>query len=378
MPRYNDPAMSKTSRAEGAVREIIRARRVSVGRRIPSEAQICAELKISRKTARLAIRALVRNGILESRPGYGHVLKSTTAQRTIGITLGQVVTTSSGPIWTHLPMALRQDLDNLGFDARFYVLTGSGFPFIQDEEILVTDLEKGRLSAIVSVGVPLPLPGRYLSALDKRLAKGLREHRVPTTAYTSRDLPGTIGFDGRMEGRNAVAFMRSQGIIRPGLIVPAKSSNFVTRLIDGFCAALAENGIRNGQYHIFRAEGGDGFRQPGYKAFAPWWANMKQRVRDVPRGLIVPDDLLAEGVVYRALVSGVRIPEELVILAGGIKEAPPFLPCPHFRAEIDAALLARHLADLVVRLIKAPDHVPPRQWLKTQIVASRGAASFFP
>ncbi|MDD4103363.1 MAG: winged helix-turn-helix domain-containing protein, partial [Kiritimatiellae bacterium] len=81
-------ALSKTDQVQSAIVQAISRQRIRPGKRVPSEAQLMTSLAVSRVTVRRAIGNLVREGVLESRPGFGHVVRSAQGQLTIGIFFG--------------------------------------------------------------------------------------------------------------------------------------------------------------------------------------------------------------------------------------------------------------------------------------------------
>lgn len=73
-PRDPDPRLPLYARIEARLRDAIAEGRYAVGSLLPTEAELCRTLKVSRHTVREALRRLVEAGLVERRQGAGSIV----------------------------------------------------------------------------------------------------------------------------------------------------------------------------------------------------------------------------------------------------------------------------------------------------------------
>ncbi len=66
----------------------VRSGRFSVGKALPSESKLLEQFGVSRVTVRRALQCLVRDGVIRSEQGLGHIVRASEVNPPIGIIFG--------------------------------------------------------------------------------------------------------------------------------------------------------------------------------------------------------------------------------------------------------------------------------------------------
>ena len=380
MPRYNDPSKSKSARAARSLLRTIRAAPLRKGDRLPSETELAQKLGVSRWTVRQATQQLVRDGVLESRPGYGHIVRALRSRPTIGLLFNHSLfarTLHNVPMPTTFAVllfnALRVELARRRCRVRLYLPDVDAFDQRMNHARLHRDLEKGRFAGLITTHWPHrrgQYPAEVVRADDKLMA-ALKQHEIPMAGISSRDLPHiTTTTDMRAGGYEGARYFLDQGHRRIGLM---SAQDQPRSFLAGFREAMAEAGAP--VHEPWLCVGRGSREEHGYHEFLRLWQSGER-----PDALVIDDDALGKGAMTAAVACGAATDQQLRIACHAVAGGSLFMPRPHVKLEIDPAAYARDLVDKVLRMIREPGYTPQRTWVRPQVIEPEHDpfASFIP
>ena len=376
MPRYNDPARSKSARAAQALRRMIREAPLGKGDRLPGEADLADELAVSRWTIRRATQQLVREGILESQPGIGHVVRKRNAAPTIGLLLNHTLfarTVYGQPPLTPFAVllfnALRAELRRRRCNMRLYLPEVDAVEHRMDHARLQRDLARGRFAGLITTHWPHRAdkhPPQTVRA-DEQLTDALRAHGIPIAGLSGRDLPHAVtGTDYYAAGYMGAQYFLERGIARIGLLGGEEQPRSFTH---GFRDAMREAGAPVREPWVMTAARHS--EAEGYEHYMQRFAGT-----DKPAALLVDDDALGKG----AMIAATADPAAPRFACHAIAGSSMFMPQPHVKLEFDAAEYAHDVVGKLLRMMRDPSFTPGRTWIQPRIVEPQHDAfgSFVP
>lgn len=221
-----------------------------VAGRLPSEAQLVKQFKVSRPTAARALRDLEAEGLIERRAGSGTYLRSTSAQRSSSRIFGLLV---PGLASTEIFQIICGEIASLARVRDFGVLWGGSTNPLEDTDASLEHAEElcqqfisRKLSGVFFAPVELtPDQG----AANRKLAESLRDAGLPVVLI-DRDLvgyPGRSDFDLVGIDNLAGGYLLAEHLIKLG----CKKIIFVARpfsapTVDARIAGVREALVRHG------------------------------------------------------------------------------------------------------------------------------------
>lgn len=225
-----------------------------VAGRLPSEAQLVKQFKVSRPTAARALRDLEAEGLIERRAGSGTYLRSTSAQRSSSRIFGLLV---PGLASTEIFQIICGEIASLARVRDFGVLWGGSTNPLEDTDASLEHAEElcqqfisRKLSGVFFAPAELtPDQG----AANRKLAESLRDAGLPVVLI-DRDLvgyPGRSDFDLVGIDNLAGGYLLAEHLIKLGckkIIFVARpfSAPTVDARIAGVREALVRHGIEPG------------------------------------------------------------------------------------------------------------------------------------
>lgn len=362
------PLRSKRDQAQAILLSRIREQGIMPGEHIPSEAALVAELGISRATVRRAIRGLVRKGVIESRAGVGHVVRSAQPRTRIALLYGKHVFQPGGAPFDQLMMtACRRELQRRQCEVITYMTRIEDAAHMGDRERLIRDVHKGLIRGVLVVGWPCPqIDDPVVARMDADLRDALQAQGIPWAGATDEDVPGAVNCDYQALGLLGAAYFVEHRAQRIGLIIAGEDPDSDERVLAGYRQALERAGAPFRPECLCRA-GGMG-ETAGYHAFKAWWPTAGE-----PDAIVVEDDFLFRGALFAALDLGIAIPDRLRFASLSIKGSPMFFPRPFVRLEIDPEQIGRLAVDILLSMVRNPDEkiaavaieprvIPPDSW----------------
>ena len=221
-----------------------------VAGRLPSEAQLVKQFKVSRPTAARALRDLEAEGLIERRAGSGTYLRSTSAQRSSSRIFGLLV---PGLASTEIFQIICGEIASLARVRDFGVLWGGSTNPLEDTDASLEHAEElcqqfisRKLSGVFFAPAELtPDQG----AANRKLAESLRDAGLPVVLI-DRDLvgyPGRSDFDLVGIDNLAGGYLLAEHLIKLG----CKKIIFVARpfsapTVDARIAGVREALVRHG------------------------------------------------------------------------------------------------------------------------------------
>ena len=363
MPIKQNKVLAKHEQVEGLLMERIANGEARTGAALPSESRLMRDLKVSRTTVRRAIGNLVRQGVLDSRAGFGHVVRSTESRPVIGIIYKHSLFGADLVPYFSLQLeALQRELERRACTMRVYA-TELDKSCWDDLEQLQRDARRGRLVGVVGLGWPTgPDDPLALRRRDAELTQLFREVGLPFTALTELDVPAAVALDYEALGFLGTDHFLKRGIREVALMTFTYSRGaYPKRAVKGFLRALEAHGLPFRNDRVLRV--GPETESGAYKTFKAWWPRSGH-----PGALVIDDDSLNKGVMIAALELGVAVPKQLALAALTIKGSRTFYPCPFIPLEIDPDENARVAIDRLLKMIANPEVVPPPLLLEPRIV----------
>lgn len=334
MASITNSQLSKTDQVVAALLHRIRGGGIRPGAKLPSEAALMDQYDVSRVTVRRAIRQLVRQGVLESRSGVGHVVRSHQLALTIGLLVGSAEFT---PYQQKALEAFERQIRDSGFRSRFYVMRLAGQHSVKDPRPLLNDLRAGELAGMLTVSW-----SAHDDEEDVLLKQVMDECEVPCVSLSGRESVAAVSNDMFAFGLDGTRHLLELGCRRIALLGQRKRA--WTEVERGWREAHGEAGVAADESLRVVCDGPG--EAAGYHGFRRWWEQMPQA-----DAMLVPDDHLAKGVLGAAVAAGVDLHQHLRICSLWIKGSELFMPGPFIRVELDPAEMAEAAMSHLSRMI---------------------------
>lgn len=359
------PARGKFLQVQAAILREIQARRLRLGDRIPSEPQLARRLQVSRETVRKAIARLVRDGIVETRRGHGHIVCSVRPRSVIGVLFNRnVFLPQTGAFPRLLLRGIYHEIARRGGKVRLYQPVVENLEYQFDHERLMQHIRRGLFAGLITMYWPeSPSTHPPLAARDQQTLDLLRSQRIPMVMLTDQVAPASVGLDLPHIGYIGARHLLDQGLRRIGLLMaPASggSSGAFEALHRGYGQALREADVLPRLSWIQRAPE---ISEAGGFLAVRRWSGIRQL-----QGLVIPDDHLTKGAVLAAMTKGIRVPQQFQIAGLSIKGGELFFPVPTTRIELDPEAIARALVEQLWAQFDDPDRLPPMRLIESRIV----------
>ncbi len=328
--------------------------RMQPGERLGSFAALARRFRVSQNTVRTAMMALQADGFVEVRQGSGCFVSGSggaSESENVSVQPRYVAILSDYDILSHeatpffrvVIRALRSKLNKKGYSSRLYI----GYADKPDPSVGFTchefleDLELDRILGVVSIAT-LPFPD-WLGPVRKKGIPLVADGSPNAFEYVVEIDPCSII-------PSAVRFLRNRGCREIALLGWRFSYAQVSSpgsAVARFREALALAGLP------YRAEWVRGDLHPsqrgaGWAQFREIWA---ARGEAKPDGLIVTDDVLFEEASHAILEMGVRIPEQLTVVANANHGLLKPVAFPVALYEIDPEEFAQSLSEMICTLI---------------------------
>ncbi len=305
----------KIQRHEAAHRQISRNLRerilrgkIEPGSRLPSTEELAETWGASYFTVHMALKALVKEGLLERLHGSGTYVREKKASLScVGIYLGSdVMTTSAGGFARYVYLKVEEKLRKRGIAVVVFV---ESRPIADHGEVLPALRQAVDLREIQALIVPRSTP-KEISALGKL--------PIPMAVISGLRMSCRVGFNDRQFFQTALAKLKAQGCRTVGLLThmirlekeeserlygPTGAPEFWA----DFRRDLAASGLTSREEWLRGSSRVvENLAKFGYAEFQSFW-----RLPEKPEGLIVWPDQVVGGAVTAMLQLGVRIPDEI-------------------------------------------------------------------
>jgi LacI family transcriptional regulator len=235
------------------------------GARLPSEAQLVKQFKVSRPTVGRALRQLDQDGLIERRAGSGTYVRNTSPARANSRTLGLLV---PGLATTEIFQIICGEIASLARVQDYGLLWGGSTnpredvdaSLVHAEELCRQFIER-KISGVFFAPAELE-PGQEQA--NRRLAESLREAGIPVVLIDRdlRDFPGRsdfdlVGLDNMTSGYMVAEHLIKLGCKRLCFIARPLSAATVDARIAGVREAMARHRIEPGGGWIRAGDPGD-------------------------------------------------------------------------------------------------------------------------
>ncbi len=346
----------KIQRHEAAHRQIARNLRerillgkIEAGSRLPSTEELAETWGASYFTVHMALKALVKEGLLERLHGSGTYVREKKASLScVGIYLGgDVMTTNAAGFARYVYLKVEEKLRKRGISVMIFV---ESRPASEHDTILPALRQAVDLREIQALIVPRCTP-KEISALGKL--------PIPMAVISGLKVPCRAGFNDRQFVQTALATLKAQGCKTVGMIThmirlgkeeserlygPTGAPEFWS----DFNRDLTASGlVSREEWLLGPSRPIESMAKIGYAEFLSLW-----RLPEKPDGLIVWPDMVVGGAITAMLQLGVRIPEEIKCVFHRNRHQEILCPFPVTWGTGDEEELAESLIGVIDRQFK--------------------------
>jgi DNA-binding LacI/PurR family transcriptional regulator len=332
-----------------------------VGERLEGELALAKRYAVSPLTVRQALQVLEREGLLDRSQGRATRVKDPRASKPVAVVCDYDI---SEPRISYSLLRVFQSVRRKLIAAHIPHMPYLGFAQAKDEPLpmpsctaFTNDLEQGRLRGAVVVGTPNN--ASWQAAFDRwnlpvvGQAAGFR-HRV---MHDPRDIVRTGVRHLVARGRRKIGLL---GWRRPYSIMGDVAPHGA--FVETFREELAAARVR------FRPDWVQDQWHPlvpgaGWEEFRALWTGS-----DRPDGLLVTDDVLFQDVALAILEAGVRVPDDLFVVAHTNKGSGARYPFPVAEVEADPEETADALFTLLLAQLRDARGVPATLSLKYRLL----------
>ena len=313
------------------------------GTPLPSTRTLAAKWDSQTANVHAALTTLVKEGLLTRQPGVGTVVRQREPHLE-RVALYSMSNPSSGPG--------SDDFERLVISE---ITSEYGRRGVAVEILIDPRAERDQGSALPSLATACDA-GRIQAVLAARIAPGnlawLQKLPVLTASTSAHAVRNAVRMDFESFFSESLRSLREQGCRTVGFIHPCGESfphygppaGGAETLSRAFAARAAGAGLRTSPRWIRTRQGcqGAGFEEFGHDAFRKLWT-LKER----PEGLVVYTDVVARGVLFGVMESGVDVPGSLRLALHRNTELPYYCPVESSFVEMRGRDIAHALISLV-------------------------------
>ncbi|MBI4025861.1 MAG: GntR family transcriptional regulator [Verrucomicrobia bacterium] len=309
---------------EKFVRGLIVAGKIAPSMRIPSTRELAETWGMPLPTVHAALAALNKDGLLVRQHGRGTFVRRREERLTwVGIYYPEKLFVEGGSQFVRsVHSQLKRVLDelkiqtNVWLDPRGDEEQGKPWP------VLVSAAQRRKIQALI------------LPQTDWPHLRWTNKLPIPVASFSTANLPNTVHLDLPRFAELSLRRLAEQGCRSVGLIAPICPDSFEPGgnphdyflFIKYFLRIAGELGlkIRNKWMRLTKHEHemrGQSYVTYGYRQFHNLWQQVER-----PSGLVVSDDVTAQGAVMAILEKQVNVPGELKLVFD--KNENINLPCP--------------------------------------------------
>ncbi len=229
-----------------------------------------------------------------------HALARGLAKRRTGA-VGAIVPFFTNYFYLELLKGIQHEVNHSKFDLILY----SADDVARGEELLERVLRERRVDGVLYISMPI----------SNRMARKIRSRRLPVVLVDSyHPEVDSIHVENQLGAYEATRYLLDLGYRRLGMINGKLRSFPARERRQGFLKALSDFGIEPRMDWLVECDdidGQDGFNAPaGYRAMA-----RLLDADDRPEALFVASDVQAYGVLRAARERGIRVPDDLALVA---------------------------------------------------------------
>ena len=311
------------------------------GDRLPGLNELEKLYPQSRMTLYKALRHLADRGHLAISRGRGTFVAAAHVRQRVGILASSaLVNLSAAPFAFQAFRHAHAYFSRCGMDSQLYAedpLTPTGLPTGLHQE-----LKQKRLAGLLTIDASFPC--RYMLSSEWRL------QAVPHVHVGAILAPYRVYVDRLAFLDEAVDLACRQGRQRLALL---ERQEHIVEHWEHFCERCHARGLT--PYASPSAW------PPGELPFEDYGYELMLRVAggaDRPDAVIIPDDVIAKGIAQGALALGIRVPQDLLLIAMTNRGARFFYPVPVVSIEVDVEAIVATAAGLLIDLMNGAARLP--------------------
>jgi hypothetical protein len=336
------------------IRESMR-KQVLSGGRLPPVRQLATELGVCVRTVLAAQELLAGKGELEIRHGSGVYVTEPRGPQWVGIfTAFDILQPRASSFHLRVPDELGRFLAMNGVRSEVYI----GGPLLSENDPpsacarLMADVDAGRLNGLVLLTCPsTPAWNQWVTALPIPAVGAHTPFRVD------------VGYSDLVH--RAVRRLHEQGCRRIAMLAWAHDG-----LRGPFHDALSDCGL---EYHPewVRHDLNPKLSGAGWEEFREVWSARSER----PDGILVMDDVLCDEACVAIQELGIRVPDQLRVVAHANKGAARRYPFPVTEALVDPARFAAEMGGLLLKRLGGEPMESPGPSVPIELVETRPAGA---
>lgn len=363
MASYKNNQGQQTELVKNSLIRYIRDSKLSVGDKLPSQAELREKLNVGSETIRRAVYFLRDSGILELRGNKGIFLSSENADGSFGRQIGMVCMRIPSYIYgVNLIQCLELQLHDRGCQPVIFLREDAPMEK-RDSLALFAGLERNIRQNLVD-GLMTTVP------LDDEAMQLCADHNVPVCYcgdYT--EFPHRVSFD------SSFCADGLRELLQLGCHLPAMVSSDSSPEIKAVFREVIEPVLGAEQWEKYLFLTGEDPQLPETSE-QMWqhWEKIAERIialpeKERPDGLFIPDDFMTVYIAGCFLKKGLQIPLLITQRSPQIPIGMPFDVAGYF--ESDIMEIARLSIDLLLRQINEPGLVPTQLCYKPKYVTQK-------
>ena len=319
----------------------------SPGDRMDSDNVLARKFSVSTSVIREALSILTRDGLVTRHVGKGTFVSADTRQKHVALLLDTDCTHSRSSLqFLVILREIRSLMDAREIPYRVYLGNQNPVeiqPYLSATSLL-DDVKIGSVSAVLSIfSVPHP---EWTSVLQ--------DYRVPILGLSDY-FPEGVTRSRQQVMASALDCLTGHGAREIALMSWVSDRSLATNVsyIDAFRQEMQARGLRvREEWLKYRQH--PSIPGVGWEHFRDIWTASEEK----PDGLIVTDDILFQDAALAIVESGVRVPEELKVVAM-VVDAPPILfPFDITCLEYSTKEVAENMIALLDRRLAEPEVSP--------------------
>lgn len=325
----------------------VRIRGMSPGVPLPSMPELRRELSVSQATIERAYDQLEACGLIERKKRKGVYVADRMQTGEFAIVMRPALLgLGASPYYRNVSSHLIQFLHEGGPQWRVHMHLGRQTQTPEQYPSTLDLLEPDVLPQLRGVFSFHELP---------EMGDALERAQVPVVYIGSAENSPSVGYDDHTDFlRKALGHLREAGCSTVGMINVGHPND--GRLVRAFREAVPRAGLVTRPQWLAE-EDANASERAGYETFLRFWSNDTR-----PDGVVVGDDVVANGVLRATLQLGVRLPQDLrlVTFASRGIDFPYHLPVS--RVEYDMRDLAQRAVELMMNRLSG-EPIPEKQIL---------------